>query len=191
MLKKLLIPALVVMGAGSSYAYFANAPESGVGDTRTTRTAGLFSRAAAGGLDYDINKVTEILLTLGYTHIKFSDTTPPHYAVSACEGGNKVQLTVNQWAEITESRSAGKCEHAPIVAEAPDDFEIDDFFDDDKDFAGAAAHAPHAAKRAAKLRNRRRATRRGVDIRAPGTRVRVTKNRIRVRAPFVNIDIPR
>ncbi len=182
MIRNIYMPALTLVGAVAALAYFAGvAPSSETRAVPLDKVASLESNRYGGPLKYDLKKVREILLTLGYTHIDFADSTPPDYLATACEGRQKVRLGVSQWGEVTSSRVLGKCDQAPIVADAAPDLDLDDVPEEALDTADTTdgdASAPLSSAQ-------------GIDVRAPATRVQVTKNRIRVQVPFVDIDIVR
>ncbi len=215
MLKHFVVTGLILLGIGTGYSSYASQilssrdgqplPEQRI----AANTAAPFQQQAkrqtgTGEFHYGREKIKEILETLGYDHIRFTTGRRPHYQVTACRGTAELQLDVNQWGEIEKSRKLGRCQQnntasvgdaSPTQREQrqaqPPSSRHSDMDHLSEESNSAAQQGPRFGTFLEGENSPVTIDDDGVKVNVPTTRVEVTKDRVRVRAPFVDLDIPR
>ena len=190
-MSKILIEGLFLAGAGASAAFFSETGKPSDTSTTTRLASSATNPAQTGEMVYDVAKVREILGTLGYSNIRLPDSAKPDYSVLACEGRREVQLDVNQWGEVLNITQKGVCPPETTVTQngaqnpVPPEQDTTQDATSEGDIIDKLTGLLDGEKAPVKI------TEDGVKVDVPTTNVDVSKKRIQIRAPFVNIDIAR
>ncbi|MGB7286888.1 MAG: hypothetical protein WBC71_08150 [Salaquimonas sp.] len=58
------------------------------------------------------NELTALMEEKGYTRVKLIDGKLPRYIAHGCKAGNRMEVTLNRWGEISDEFMIGKCRNA-------------------------------------------------------------------------------
>ena len=88
------------------------------GDVVNRRSIGSCAAATTGDVAPQNQELAGLLLSRGFTQVKFLDSTPPSLTIEACANGEKLKLVLNKFGDIRDASKVGACsaEEAPPAA---------------------------------------------------------------------------